>query len=73
METSESALLETLRCALSQEQHILKQAEHQLKEWETQPGFYSALAVRKFVAWHFTRKAAQNVCFPAGYRCTSMK
>ena len=38
-------VLDTLRQACSQEANVLKPAEQQLKEWETQPGFYSILSV----------------------------
>lgn len=36
-------VLDTLRRATSQEAEILKPAELQLQEWETEPGFYSTL------------------------------
>eukprot|EP00058_Branchiostoma_floridae_P024325 XP_002609815.1 hypothetical protein BRAFLDRAFT_114481 [Branchiostoma floridae] len=41
--TASSVVLETLTKATSQDQTILKPAEQQLKQWETQPGFYSIL------------------------------
>lgn len=36
-------VLEVLNRATSQDTSVLKPAEQQLKEWETQPGFYSIL------------------------------
>lgn len=41
--TAQSVVYETLQRAASQDSAILKPAEHQLSEWETQPGFYSIL------------------------------
>lgn len=42
---TEENLLEALRRASSQDAAILKPAESKLREWEIQPGFYSALLV----------------------------
>lgn len=39
------ALLDALTKASSQNTELLKDAERQLKCWETQPGFYSTLLV----------------------------
>lgn len=39
----ESVVLETLKRAASQNAEVLKPAEEKLKEWETEPGFYSIL------------------------------
>lgn len=38
-------VLETLTNACSQKADVLKPAERQLQQWETQPGFYSILSV----------------------------
>lgn len=46
MDKALSMVLDTLRCASSQNQDILKPAEEKLQEWETEPGFYSILLVR---------------------------
>ena len=40
-----AAVIETLMRACSQDASVLKPAESLLKQWETQPGFYSMLAV----------------------------
>lgn len=44
--TAQSMVLETLHRAANQNAEILKPAELKLKEWETEPGFYSILLVR---------------------------
>ncbi|KAL8559005.1 hypothetical protein ACOMHN_039761 [Nucella lapillus] len=44
LETAEPVVLQTLSLACSQDASVLKPAEQQLKEWETQPGFYSILS-----------------------------
>ncbi|XP_072353060.1 importin-11 isoform X1 [Scyliorhinus torazame] len=41
--SASTVVLQTLTQAASQDTTILKPAEEQLKRWETQPGFYSAL------------------------------
>ncbi|XP_066994048.1 importin-11 [Anabrus simplex] len=41
--TAQSIVLETLQQATNQNAEILKPAELKLKEWETEPGFYSIL------------------------------
>ena len=38
-------VLDTLSKACSQQADVLKPAEQQLRHWETQPGFYTILAV----------------------------
>lgn len=43
MSGGKELVLDTLRRATSQEAEILKPAELQLQEWETEPGFYSTL------------------------------
>ncbi|GLH14983.1 Importin-11 [Gryllus bimaculatus] len=43
MTTAQSVVLETLRHAANQNAEILKPAESRLREWETEPGFYSIL------------------------------
>lgn len=40
-----AGVLEALRCACSQEPSVLKVGEQQLKAWEKEAGFYTALAV----------------------------
>lgn len=42
-----SVVLKTLTQATSQDTAMLKPAEEQLRQWETQPGFYSVLLVGK--------------------------
>ncbi len=41
-----SVVLQALTQATSQDTSVLKPAEEQLRQWETQPGFYSVLLVR---------------------------
>ncbi|XP_068614085.1 importin-11-like [Brachionichthys hirsutus] len=43
MEGASSVVLQTLTQAASQDTAVLKPAEEQLRQWETQPGFYSVL------------------------------
>jgi hypothetical protein len=43
--SAQSMVLETLQRAANQNAEILKPAELKLKEWETEPGFYSILLV----------------------------
>lgn len=45
LQTTHSMVLEVLQRASSQNPDILKPAETKLKEWETQPGFYTVLFV----------------------------
>lgn len=45
MESTHALVLEVLHRASSQNPEILKPAEAKLREWETQPGFYSVLFV----------------------------
>ena len=45
LHTAEPVVLQTLSHACSQDADVLKPAEQQLKDWETQPGFYSILSV----------------------------
>ena len=40
-----SRVLEALQCACSQDPSVLKVGEQQLKAWEKEPGFYTALSV----------------------------
>ena len=40
-----SSVLEALQCACSQDPSVLKVGEQQLKVWESEKGFYTALAV----------------------------
>lgn len=40
-----SMVLDTLWCAISQNQESFKPAEKKLQEWEVVPGFYSILLV----------------------------
>nr|XP_057925549.1 importin-11 isoform X1 [Doryrhamphus excisus] len=43
MDCASSVVLQALTQATSQDTAVLKPAEEQLKQWETQPGFYSVL------------------------------
>ncbi|XP_061756417.1 importin-11 isoform X1 [Nerophis ophidion] len=43
MDSASSVVLQALTQATSQDTAMLKPAEEQLKQWETQPGFYSVL------------------------------
>lgn len=42
-------VLETLQRASSQNSEVLKPAEKQLTEWESQPGFYTVLLVSEYI------------------------
>lgn len=44
-------VVEVLRRASSQDPEILKPAEAKLREWETQPGFYTILFVCIFLLY----------------------
>lgn len=46
MDSASTVVLQALTQATSQDTAVLKPAEEQLKQWETQPGFYSVLLVR---------------------------
>lgn len=46
MDGASSVVLQALTQATSQDTSVLKPAEEQLRQWETQPGFYSVLLVR---------------------------
>lgn len=46
MDGASSVVLQALTQATSQDTAVLKPAEEQLRQWETQPGFYSVLLVR---------------------------
>lgn len=45
LQAAQQLVLDTLQKASSQNPEVLKPAESKLKEWETQPGFYSILYV----------------------------
>lgn len=45
LNSASSVVLQVLTQATSQDTAVLKPAEEQLKQWETQPGFYSVLLV----------------------------
>jgi hypothetical protein len=45
--STQDIVIEVLQRASSQNPEVLKPAEAKLREWETQPGFYTAL----FVSW----------------------
>lgn len=45
LSSTNSMVIEVLQRASSQNPEILKPAEGKLKEWETQPGFYTVLYV----------------------------
>jgi len=59
--TASTAVIETLMRACSQDTSVLKPAESLLKQWETQPGFYSILAVCDSVH-HLSHFAQQLLC-----------
>lgn len=46
LNSASTVVLQVLTQATSQDTAVLKPAEEQLKQWETQPGFYSVLLVR---------------------------
>lgn len=46
--STQAIVLEALHRASSQDPDVLKPAETKLKEWETQPGFYTVLFVSTF-------------------------
>lgn len=46
IQSASSVVLQALTQATSQDTAVLKPAEEQLRQWETQPGFYSVLLVR---------------------------
>ena len=45
IQSASSVVLQALTQATSQDTTVLKPAEEQLRQWETQPGFYSVLLV----------------------------
>ena len=45
LNSASTVVLQVLTQATSQDTTVLKPAEEQLKQWETQPGFYSVLLV----------------------------
>ena len=45
LNSASTVVLQVLTQATSQDTAVLKPAEEQLKQWETQPGFYSVLLV----------------------------
>uniref|UniRef100_A0A8C7X2I8 Uncharacterized protein n=1 Tax=Oryzias sinensis TaxID=183150 RepID=A0A8C7X2I8_9TELE len=47
IDSASSVVLQALTQATSQDTAVLKPAEEQLRQWETQPGFYSVLLVRR--------------------------
>lgn len=49
MDSASTVVLHTLTQATSQDTAVLKPAEEQLRQWETQPGFYSVLLVRDII------------------------
>lgn len=51
MDSANSVVLQALTQATSQDTAVLKPAEEQLRQWETQPGFYSVLLVRNDVRY----------------------
>lgn len=46
IQSASSVVLQALTQATSQDTAVLKPAEEQLRQWETQPGFYSVLLVK---------------------------
>lgn len=49
MDGASSVVLQALTQATSQDTAVLKPAEEQLRQWETQPGFYSVLLVGDYI------------------------
>lgn len=49
MDSASTVVLQALTQATSQDTAVLKPAEEQLRQWETQPGFYSVLLVREMI------------------------
>lgn len=75
MESTNALVLEVLHRASSQNPEILKPAEAKLKEWESQPGFYSVLFVRHLtlINLHFLNYLYSLECYVKsffGYKCT---
>ena len=58
-----SAVLDALIRACSQDAQVLKPAEHQLKSWESQPGFYSVLAVTLLLCFVTMKSGAQWLAY----------
>ncbi|KAH0512365.1 Importin-11 [Microtus ochrogaster] len=50
LNSASSVVLQVLTQATSQDTAVLKPAEEQLKQWETQPGFYSVLLIATQIA-----------------------
>lgn len=63
MDSANSVVLQALTQATSQDTAVLKPAEEQLRQWETQPGFYSVLLVRNDVQYLTTR------CLKPFFKC----
>lgn len=53
LNSASTVVLQVLTQATSQDTAVLKPAEEQLKQWETQPGFYSVLLVSCFKVVHY--------------------
>uniref|UniRef100_A0A3B3ZPJ2 Importin N-terminal domain-containing protein n=1 Tax=Periophthalmus magnuspinnatus TaxID=409849 RepID=A0A3B3ZPJ2_9GOBI len=76
MDSASSVVLQALTQATSQDTAVLKPAEEQLRQWETQPGFYSVLLVR----YDVDQRANTEPCFfvqgelvkMAGCRCSGL-
>lgn len=49
IQSASSVVLQALTQATSQDTAVLKPAEEQLRQWETQPGFYSVLLVKNLL------------------------
>lgn len=61
MDGASSLVLQALTQATSQDTAVLKPAEEQLRQWETQPGFYSVLLVRHDIKiFNFEISVSQN-------------
>jgi hypothetical protein len=48
MESAGTLILDVLTKACSQDPNVLTPAEHQLMQWQTQPGFYTILSVNYY-------------------------
>jgi len=73
IDSASSVVLQTLTQATSQDTALLKPAEEQLKQWETQPGFYSVLLVRPADHKHTRHGPKSLVLLWMADRCAKKK
>jgi hypothetical protein len=60
LNSASTVVLQVLTQATSQDTAVLKPAEEQLKQWETQPGFYSVLLVSSKIIYFKMRHDFNN-------------